>query len=216
MSMAVEKNFTKTILLMIIMVFITTSSIAQPESPQAKSVISLFKEYTNSGQYNMVCNLFSEQAKTKFPPGQTILFLEQLKSRYGKIKNTTFISVENTFTTYLADLDKGQVVIWMAVDGLSTINGFFVKPYQAIIPSKIERNATKLSLPFSGEWTIFWGGDTKALNLHNGVKFQQYAFDIVINGLNGRSYRTDGSQIMITMHSAKRYWPRPMLPLLWQ
>lgn len=68
----------------------------------------------------------------------------------------------------------------------------FVRPYQAIIPSTVERNATKLLLPFNGTWTIFWGGDTKALNQHNGVKFQQYAFDVVINSLNCRSYKTDG------------------------
>lgn len=190
--MAVEKNFMKKIPLLIIMVLITISSMAQQESPQAKSVIRLFSEYFNSGHYNSVCNLFAEQAKSRFPPGRTIVFLEQLQSRYGKIKSTTFMSVENTFTTYLAELDKGQVVIWIAVDSLSTINGLFVKPYQAIIPSKIERNNTKLSLPFNGTWTIFWGGDTKALNQHNGVKFQQYAFDVVINGLNGRSYKTDG------------------------
>ena len=190
--MAVEKNFMKTILLLIMMVLITISSLAQPESPQAKSVIKLFTEYYNFGHYNLVCNLFAEKAKSRFPPGQTIVFLEQLQNRYGEIKNTTFISVENTFTTYLAELDKGPVVIWMAVDSLSKINGFFVKPYQATIPSKVERNATKLSLPFNGEWTIFWGGDTKAINLHNGVKFQQYAFDVVINGLNGRSCKTDG------------------------
>ncbi|MFP5081570.1 peptidoglycan DD-metalloendopeptidase family protein [Pedobacter sp. JCM 36344] len=180
------------ILSLIIMVHITTSAIAQQESAQAKSVIKLFTEYINSGHYDLICNLFNEKAKSKFPHDRTMVFLEQLQTRYGNIKNTTFMSVENTFTTYLADLDKGQVVIWIAVDSLSTINGLFAKPYQTTIPPKAERNTTKLSLPFSGEWTIFWGGDTKALNLHNGAKFQQYAFDIVINGLNERSYKTDG------------------------
>lgn len=107
--MAVEKNFMKKIPLLIIMVLITISSMAEQESPQAKSVIRLFTDYVNSGQYNLVCNLFTEKAKSRFPPGQTIVFLEQLQSRYGKIKNTTFMSVENTFTTYLADLDKGRL-----------------------------------------------------------------------------------------------------------
>jgi len=190
--MAVEKKFMKEILSFIIMVLITTSAIAQQESAQAKSVIKLFTEYLNSGHYDLIGNLFNEKAKSKFPPDRTMVFLDQLRNRYGNIKNTNFMSVENTFTTYLADLDKGQVVIWIAVDSLSKINGLFAKPYETIIPSKVERNTTKLSLPFSGEWTIFWGGDTKALNLHNGVKFQQYAFDIVVNGLNGRSYKTDG------------------------
>jgi len=190
--MAVEKNFMRKILSLIIVALITTRAIAQQESAQAKSVIKLFTEYINSGHYDLICNLFNEKAKSKFPHDRTMVFLEQLQTRYGNIKNTTFMSVENTFTTYLADLDKGQVVIWIAVDSLSTINGLFAKPYQTTIPPKAERNTTKLSLPLSSEWTISWGGDTKALNLHNGAKFQQYAFNIVINGLNERSYKTDG------------------------
>src|SRR5690606_26249975 len=158
-----------------------------------KSVIKLFTEHFNSGNYNLISDLFAGKAKSKFPVERTIVFLEQLQNRYGNIKSTTFMSVENSFTTYLADLDKGQVVLWIAVDSLSTINGLFGRPYQPVILPKIGRNRTKLSLPFNGEWTVFWGGDTKVLNLHNGVRFQHYASDIVINGVNGRTYRTDGN-----------------------
>jgi murein DD-endopeptidase MepM/ murein hydrolase activator NlpD len=190
--MAMERNFMKKILSLIIMVLITTSAIAQQESAQAKSIIKLFTEYFNAGRYGKISSLFTEKAKSKFPTERTLVFLEQLQSKYGNIKNTTFMSVENTFTTYLTDLDKGQVVIWIGFDSLSTINGLFAKPYQTIIPSKVKRNITKLSLPFSGKWSVFWGGDTRALNLHNGVRFQQYAIDIVINGVNGRSYTADG------------------------
>lgn len=187
-----ERNFTKKILSFIIMVLITTSAVAQQESPQAKSMIKLFTEYFNTGHYDQISSLFNEKAKSKFPTERIMVFLQQLQSKYGNIKSTTFMSVENTFTTYITDLDKGQVVIGIAVDSLSTINGLFAKPYETVVPLKVKRNTTKLSLPFSGEWSIFWGGDTKALNLNNGIKFQQFAFDIVINGVNGRSYKTDG------------------------
>jgi hypothetical protein len=187
-----ERNFTKKILSFIIMVLITTSAIAQQESPQARSMIKLFIAYFNAGHYDQISSLFNEKAKSKFPTERTMVFLQKLQSKYGNIKSTTFMSVENTFTTYLTDLDKGQVVIGIAVDSLSTINGLFAKPYETVVPLKVKRNTTKLSLPFSSEWSIFWGGDTKALNLHNGIKFQQYAFDIVINGVDGRSYKTDG------------------------
>lgn len=185
-------NFIKKVLSFIIAAFFTTGALAQQETPQARAVTKLFTEYFNAGNYNLICDLFSEKAKLKFPPERTTAFLEQLKSTYGNIKNTTFISVKNTFTTFRVDLDKGQVIIGIAVDSLQKINGLFARPYQAIDPLKVKRNTTKLKLPFIGEWTVFWGGDTKALNQHNGIKFQQYAFDIVINGLNGRSYKTDG------------------------
>lgn len=186
------RNFTKKILSFMIVVLITTSAIAQQEPPQAKSMIKLFTEYFNAGYYSQISSLFNEKAKSKFPTERTMVFLQQLHSKYGNIKSTTFIALENTFTTYLTDLDKGQAVIGIAVDSLFTLNGLFARPYETVVPLKVERNTTKLSLPFSREWSIFWGGDTKALNLHNGIKFQQYAFDIVINGVNGRSYKTDG------------------------
>jgi len=201
--MAVEGNFIKKMLSFIIMAVMTTNALAQQESAQAKSVIMLFKEYINADNYNLICDLFTEKAKIKFSPERTIAFLDQQTRRYGKIKSTEFISTENTFSSYLADLDKGQVVIMMAIDSLQKINGLFARPYQTTTPPKVERNTTKLKLPFKGEWTVFWGGDTKALNQHNRVKFQQYAFDTVINRFNDRSYRTDGRSNTDTMHSKK-------------
>lgn len=190
--MAVKRNFIKKALSFSTMALVTTCALAQQETPQAKSVIKLFTKYLNAGNYSLICNLFTEKAKLKFPPERTIAFLDQLKNRYGNIKNTAFFSVENTFTTYLTDLDKGQVIIGIAVDSLQKINGLYARPSQTTTLPKVERNTIKLILPFNGEWTVFWGGDTKTLNQHNGVKFQQYAFDIVINGSNDRSYRTNG------------------------
>lgn len=56
----------------------------------------------------------------------------------------------------------------------------------------LQRNITAMHLPFKGEWTVFWGGDTKELNYHVNVRFQKNAFDIVINNAEGRSFRTNG------------------------
>jgi len=44
------------------------------------------------------------------------------------------------------------------------ISGLLFKPYAEA--KEIERNTTKMKLPFKGEWTVFWGGDTKELNYH--------------------------------------------------
>lgn len=38
---------------------------------------------------------------------------------------------------------------------------------------------TKLRLPISGEWYVFWGGDTGKLNHHHGNPAQNYAFDLL-------------------------------------
>ena len=80
----------------------------------------------------------------------------------------------------------------ISVDDNSKINGLYIKPFEPDNLPKIDRNKTKLVLPFNGAWTVFWGGDTKELNYHVVSKAQKNAFDIVIKDKTGKSYKTDG------------------------
>jgi murein DD-endopeptidase MepM/ murein hydrolase activator NlpD len=50
-----------------------------------------------------------------------------------------------------------------------------------------------MALPFNGEWTVIWGGDTKALNYHVEHEAQKNAFDLVITDAKGKSFKTNGS-----------------------
>ena len=50
----------------------------------------------------------------------------------------------------------------------------------------------KYFLPFKGEWTVFWGGDTKELNYHVESQAQKNAFDIIITDGNGSTHKSDG------------------------
>jgi hypothetical protein len=51
-----------------------------------------------------------------------------------------------------------------------------------------KRNRTPLILPFSGEFLVFWGGDTKKLNRHHSTRNQRYAFDFVKIDAQGRTH----------------------------
>jgi murein DD-endopeptidase MepM/ murein hydrolase activator NlpD len=82
--------------------------------------------------------------------------------------------------------------VLISVDKDLKINGMFVKPYVENNLPKMERNITKLKLPFNEEWTVFWGGDTKEQNYHVSVPAQKNAFDIVIFDVSGKSFKTDG------------------------
>lgn len=55
-----------------------------------------------------------------------------------------------------------------------------------------KRNTTRLSLPFKGEWFVFWGGDTRKLNIHHDTPNQKFAFDFCIMDKNGKSHRGKG------------------------
>ncbi|NLP59340.1 M23 family metallopeptidase [Lutibacter sp. B1] len=57
--------------------------------------------------------------------------------------------------------------------------------------AQIERNKTDLILPFNGEWTVVWGGDSEKFNYHIKNKAQKNAFDFIITDKYGKSFKTD-------------------------
>ncbi len=82
----------------------------------------------------------------------------------------------------------------ISLDKNSKINGLLVKLFKEGNLPKLERNQTKFILPFKGEWTVFWGGDTKELNYHVEYEAQKGAFDIVITDENGKSHNNNGER----------------------
>ena len=59
----------------------------------------------------------------------------------------------------------------------------------------MKRNETALKLPFSGEWFVNWGGDSKDNNkYHHEVSNQKYAYDFIVLDENNVSHKGDDSQ----------------------
>jgi hypothetical protein len=63
-------------------------------------------------------------------------------------------------------------------------------PHTADIPVP-EKHETKLSLPFKGKWLVFWGGDTKELNLHHDAPGQRFAFDFLGIDEQGKTRKSE-------------------------
>jgi len=53
---------------------------------------------------------------------------------------------------------------------------------------------TKLSLPFAGEWFVFWGGRTLEQNHHAASRSQRFAHDLAIRK-DGRTHAGDGKKL---------------------
>lgn len=70
------------------------------------------------------------------------------------------------------------------------IAGLLFKPYTEA--KEIVRNATKMKLPFKGEWSVTWGGDTKEQNYHVESVAQKNAFDILIKDEQGSTHKGSG------------------------
>lgn len=181
----------KSALLILIISTLTTGTVfSQSESPASKYVMNKFHHYYNEKQPDSIFNMFSPATKTALPLEKTRGFLNQLYTNYGKIEQTSFKNYQSGFGIYKTSFKNQSLQLGLAVDQNQQITGVFARPYIEEGPSK--RNLTKIQLPFKGEWAVFWGGDTEAQNYHVVSKMQKNAFDMVIQGANGKSYKTDG------------------------
>lgn len=161
---------------------------AQEESTESKYAAAKFEKHYNAGQPDSIFATFSAATKTALPLNKTQAFLGQLKSKFGDITKMTFVNYHDGFGIYKTAFQKGLITLSLAVNGDKEITGLYAKPYQG----DTVRNTTAMALPFKGEWTVFWGGDTKELNYHVVAPFQKNAFDIVINNAAGKSFKTNG------------------------
>jgi len=164
----------------------------QIEKEVSKETSVKFEKHYNSGEYEQIFDLFSDEMKTALPIEKTTGFLKGLKIQAGKITKREFVRYEQTYASYKTNFERALFAVNISLDENAKINGLLVKPFKEINLPTIERNQTKMILPFKEEWTVFWGGDTKEINYHVENEAQKNAFDMIITDKHGKSYRTDG------------------------
>jgi len=168
-------------------------SFAQSEKEIYKKVSAEFEQFYNEDEYQKIVDMYSSEMKAALPIEKTTDFLKGLKSQAGKIEKREFSTYENgSYASYKTNFERAVFSVLISLDGEGKMNGLFVKPFQESNLPKLERNQTKLILPFNEEWTVFWGGDTKELNYHVEHRAQKNAFDFLITDENGKSFQTDG------------------------
>jgi hypothetical protein len=165
----------------------------QTENSTYKAVADKFEAYYNAAKNDSIFAMFSPEMQSALPLNKTSDFLNGLHSQAGQITGRNFVKYENgTYARYKTNFERALFAVNISIDNNAKINGFFVKPYTEDNLPKLQRNISKLQLPFKGEWTVIWGGDTKELNYHVESVAQKNAFDIVIKDGRGKSFKTDG------------------------
>jgi hypothetical protein len=182
----------KILITLFLSIILMSNLFGQKEKEINKILAKDFELQYNSGFYNEIFNLFSSEMQKALPFDKTEEFLKGLNAQVGKISSMKFSKYEKSYASYKTIFENGLFAINISVDNNSKINGLFVKPFVETNFPKLERNITKMALPFKGEWSVTWGGDTKELNYHVESEAQKNAFDILIKGKNGNSFRTDG------------------------
>lgn len=180
------------ILLILTLTLIVSKIFGQTENVTYKKIADKFEAYYNSEKYDSIFSMFSTEMANFLPLDKTKEFLTGLNSQAGKITKRQFVNYQSTYASYKTNFERALLTLNISLDNNSKINGLFIKPFTDDNLPKLERNITKLTLPFNDEWTIVWGGDTKALNYHIENQAQKNAIDFVITDTKGKSYQTDG------------------------
>ena len=176
-----------------IFIFVSLFSFSQAEKENYKLVSLSFLKYYNEANYEAIFNMFDAKMQAALPKDKALAFFEYNVAPAGKIKTMEFYEVKQTTNIYKSTFEKATLDVLISLDDKNKINGFYIKPH---IPKNlpiVERNSTKMRLPFKGEWTVFWGGTTVEDNYHVAYNNQKYAYDIVITR-HGKTFKKDRSK----------------------
>ncbi|HEY0055443.1 MAG TPA: DUF3887 domain-containing protein [Pedobacter sp.] len=182
----------KFLLTLLTILSIGNQCLGQTEKATSKTVADGFEKKYNNGDFEAIFTSFSNEMQNALPLEKAKDFLTGLKAQAGKINKREFVKYEQSYASYKTTFERALFSINISVDNNSKINGLFVKPFKEDDLPKFDRNITRLKLPFKGEWTISWGGDTKELNYHVESEAQKNAFDIIIQDEKGKSFKIDG------------------------
>ncbi|MGB5360676.1 MAG: peptidoglycan DD-metalloendopeptidase family protein [Eudoraea sp.] len=176
---------------LLLLLFFSLSSFSQNEQPNYERFVSVFTERFNSGDYDGIYDLYDAGMKNAYTNMETRNFFENNINRLtGEIKSMQFYTLQEGAHVYRVVFDKSVADLTVTLSPQNKINGLLIsRPKPLGIPI-LERNITFMSLPFNGEWFVYWGGVTEADNYHVREVTQQYAYDI-LKVENGTSYDAD-------------------------
>jgi murein DD-endopeptidase MepM/ murein hydrolase activator NlpD len=163
------------------------------ETERHKAVVDQFTKNYNADDYEKIFSAFDEAMQKALPMQETEKFFSGVKKGYGNITERELIRSDQIVAQYKVRAERGTFTLTVSVDADDQIIGLFIKPFVDGDLPKMDRTKTNMILPFNGEWTLFWGGDTPEQNYHVGAHpSQKHAFDFVVRDERGRSYRTSG------------------------
>ncbi|MBU4484981.1 peptidoglycan DD-metalloendopeptidase family protein [bacterium] len=157
-----------------------------------EKVVNRMVEAINVADYAGTGRDFAQSMEDFFPLEKRKPFFKNLSAQYGKIlKLDKPRLIQPSQVIFVAHCERGELDITVWLDGDNRIIGLLFLPHKPDIPVP-EKHKTKLSLPFKGRWLVFWGGDTKELNLHHGNLSQRFAFDFLGVDEDGEHLKGDG------------------------
>jgi len=179
--------------LLICSLFLLHAHGQQEEREPHRTVAGQFEKNYNAEDYEAIFAAFGGVMQDALPLSTAKTFFSGVKNQYGNIAERGLVTYLDAAALYKVRCERGTFMLTLTVDADSKIIGLFVRPSLEVELPKRERTETKMILPFKGEWTLVWGGDTPEQNYHiTAHPSQRHAMDFVIQDENGRSYHSSG------------------------
>jgi murein DD-endopeptidase MepM/ murein hydrolase activator NlpD len=178
------------ILGLIVVLLINNSLLAQIETSKYKNVSTKFVSFFNESINDSIVAMFSPEMNAALPIDKFTQVSTGLKSQLGSIKKIRFVRLQSASALYETTFDKAVLGMTITLNPKNEIAGLLFKPYTET--KEIVRNTTKMKLPFKGEWSVTWGGDTKEQNYHVESVAQKNAFDFLIYDEKGSTHKGTG------------------------
>jgi len=163
----------------------------QAAADRFKKVADRMVKAINEGDYAGIGKDFAKSMEDFLPLEKRKPFFKDLLVQYGKIRE---LDVPRLIlpgqAVFVAHCERGKLDIKVWLDDKDKIIGLLFLPHTPDIPVP-KKHETKLSLPFKDRWRVFWGGDTKELNIHHDAPNQKFAFDFLGVNEHGKSRRGD-------------------------
>ena len=163
----------------------------QAQTQRFTKVIEPMVEAINKKDYAGTGKDFAQSMEDFLPLEKRRPFFKNLLAQYGKIRKLDMPRlISPGQAIFVAHCERGKLDIKVWLDDKDKIIGLLFLPHTPDIPVP-KKHETKLSLPFKGRWLVFWGGDTRELNIHHDAPNQKFAFDFLGVNEHGKSRRGD-------------------------
>lgn len=180
-----KKQFILTVLLLSFQI-----ANAQIEKDNYKNVSTRFVSFFNENKNDSIVAMFSAEMNAALPFDKFTQVSLGLKTQLGSIKKIRFVRLQSASALYETTFENEVLEMTITLNPKNEIAGLLFRPYTEA--KEIIRNTTKMKLPFKGEWSVTWGGDTKEQNYHVESVAQKNAFDFLIYDEKGSTHKGAG------------------------
>lgn len=155
-------------------------SFAQANDDAYSEALDHFKTHFNESQFDSIHAMFAESMKKDITLDMLKAQMGSFHQMAGLINDVSFLKDAEGSKIFKVNHEKNVWEYRIALNANNKIIGLRPQPHVLPDIKIIERNTTKMILPFKEEWYVFWGGTEVAKNYHVAHKNQKYAYDIMM------------------------------------